>query len=141
MKALSYILFFTYVGLVVIAGFWGAFVNPYFDHRFLFDIQLYKLPDYQMINLVSQYRFLRALELGYGIFSLVFFKEIFQYKIYNHLYLGIMFLGVLARFFSILVEGTPSHLFLFFFGYELLGVVVIFFYTRGRLISSHIVHE
>jgi hypothetical protein len=41
-----------------------------------------------------------------------------------------MFSGVLARVVSLVIDGSPSWLFYFFLAYELLGVVVIFLYTR-----------
>lgn len=130
MTLLNYIFFYTYVGLVILAGFWGAFVYPYLDFRYLFDLDLYGLPDYTQVNLLSQYRFLRALELGYGLFSLCFLKEIFTLQKYNKLFLTIMGLGVLARVASWIADGIPSHLFLFFLAYEAMGWIVIFVYSR-----------
>ncbi|UII25977.1 DUF4345 domain-containing protein [Fulvivirga maritima] len=141
MKGLSYFLFYTYVGLVVVAGFWGAFINPYYDFRFLFDFNLWQIPENQRTDLLSQYRFLRALELGYGIFSIIFFEQIFKHKLFNRLFLGIMLSGVVARFIAILFDGIPGRLFLFFMTYELLGVIIIFLYTKGNLKRTHIKYE
>ncbi|MBT1686013.1 DUF4345 family protein [Dawidia soli] len=130
MKTLSYFLFYTYVGLVIVAGFWGAFVGPRLDHVWLFHLDTNTLPEYSRVNLISQYRFLRALELGYGLFAVLFTKEIFTHKTFNGLFLLIMFSGVLARGVSLIIDGSPSWLFYFFLIYELLGVVVIYLYTR-----------
>jgi hypothetical protein len=113
-----------------VAGFWGAFINPDFDFRLLFDIETYTLPDFQRINVVSQYRFLRAIELGFGIFGLLFVKSIFSVKIFNQLFIFIMGAGILSRIVSIVMDGIPSWLMLFFLGFELVGVVVIYFYSR-----------
>ena len=74
MRSANYFFYYTYIGLVIAAGFWGAFINPYFDYRLLFDFDTQSLPDFQRINMMSQYRFLRAIELGFGLFSILFVK-------------------------------------------------------------------
>lgn len=133
MKALSYFFFYTYVGLVVLAGFWGAFIHPGVDFRLMFNLDTHQLTDFQRINLVSQYRFLRALELGFGVFSLLFTREIFTLIKFNRLFLFIMFSGIVARVFSLLMEGSPSGLTWFFMSYEFIGVVLIFIYTQKNI--------
>jgi hypothetical protein len=136
MKVLSYFFFYTYTGLVIVAGFWGAFINPVFDFYVLFGLDLKSIADAPRINLVSQYRFLRALEFGFGLFSYFFSNKIFSMRIYNHLFLTGMLSGVLARVLSLIFDGSPSKLFYFFLIYELIGVILIFLYTRNRLNSN-----
>lgn len=133
MKALSYIFFYTYIGLVVLAGFWGAFLGADFDHQLLFNLNTGTLNEQTRINLLSQYRFLRAMELGFGIFALTFRKEIFTIKKFNRVYLLIMTAGVLARAVSLIDDGPPSWFFYFFLIYEAVGVVVIYSYTKKRI--------
>ena len=130
MKFASYFFFYSYIGLVVLAGFWGAFINPHFDFRFLFRMEVSALPDSQRINLLSQYRFLRALELGFGIFSLVFRKEIFAESRFNTLFLIIMASGIIARLVSIVADGIPNELSFIFMSYEFIGLIVIYLYTK-----------
>ncbi|MEX2592903.1 MAG: DUF4345 family protein [Anditalea sp.] len=130
MKFLNYTFFYTYVGLVVLAGFWGAFIYPYLDFIYLFNLDVNSLPEYAKVNLLSQYRFLRALELGYGLFSLYFLKEIFSKLKYNKVFLTIMGLGILSRVVSWIIDGAPSHLFMFFLSYEAVGWAFIFVYSR-----------
>jgi len=138
MKAISYFFFYVYICTVIFAGFWGAFVNPAYDHQLLFHIDVHRLPDSSRINLLSQYRFLRALELGFGIFSLLFVKLIFTVRKYNLLYLIIMALGVLARVFSLVFDGSPDKIFYVFLVFELLGIAFIFIYTH-RLIRIYVI--
>jgi len=138
-KQLSYFFFYTYVGLVLLAGAWGAFIGPHRDFIWLFGLHTDTLPEQSSINLVSQYRFLRALEFGYGLYSVIFLREIFSERKFNALFLMIMFSGVLSRIVSIVVEGSPSPLFYFFLIYELTGVVIIFLYTRSK-IYTHVSH-
>lgn len=136
MLGLSYFFFYTYVGLVLIAGVWGAFFNVAFDFRFLFGLDTGSIADPARINLLSQYRFLRALEIGFGLFSIIFARKIFSEKIYNRLFLAIMGLGILARLDSIFIEGWPNNLTLFFIVYEFLGLIIIYTYTRNKIVSN-----
>lgn len=129
MAFLNYFFFYTYIGLIVLAGIWGAFGLPRLDFSYLFSLDLSSLPEYTQINLLSQYRFLRALELGYGLFALCFLKEIFSVKKFNLLFLAIMGFGILARVASWLEEGTPSDLSIFFLSYEAVGWGFILVYS------------
>lgn len=130
MKSLSYFFFYTYIGLVLLAGFWGAFIYPALDFKLLMGIDLKSLSDYERINILSQYRFLRALEFGFGLFSIVFRKEIFTDSKFNSLFLMIMFSGVMARVVSIVADGLPNIYFYFFMIWEFLGVIFIFLHTQ-----------
>jgi hypothetical protein len=136
MRSASHFFFYTYIGLVVAAGFWGAFINPYFDFRLLFGMDVTALHDTHRINLLSQYRFLRALELGFGIFALLFKKEIFSGQRFNLLFLVIMASGILARIISIVADGLPNYLTIFFLSYELLGWIIIYLYTRKHKLQA-----
>ncbi|GAB3654188.1 hypothetical protein GCM10028791_24700 [Echinicola sediminis] len=134
MKFLSYFFFYTYVGLVTFAGFWGAFVYPALDFKLLFSLDVYQqLDGFAKTNLLSQYRFLRALELGFGIFSLYFVHSIFTLKPFNYLFLLIMGLGILARIFSWIFDGNPSLLTKFFMFYEAAGWICIAIYSTPKL--------
>ena len=130
MRQMSLFFFYTYVGLVIIAGFWGAFINPYFDFDLLFSLDPHTLTDHVRINLLSQYRFLRALELGFGLFSILFMKKIFNEKTFNVLFLIIMGSGILARVISWMVDGKPNTFSQLFMFYELAGWIIIFMYTH-----------
>jgi len=130
MKFTAYFFFYGYIGLVMLAGFWGAFLGADFDHQLLFNLDTSSLESDTRTNLLSQYRFLRAIEFGYGLFAILFTKEIFSLKKFNRLYLAIMFAGVLARTVSIVDDGSPSALFYLFLIFEFIGVVVIYLYFK-----------
>lgn len=136
MKLVSYFFFYTYVGLIIVAGFWGAFMNVNVDFQLLFNMNPQILPEPERINLISQYRFLRAIELGFGLFSIIFVKNIFSEKKFNILFLCIMGSGVLARIVSIVVEGMPNRLMLFFLFYELTGLCAIYLYSRKQVYQN-----
>lgn len=135
MKVVSYVFFYGYIGVILAAGLWGAFINPYLDFKILFDLDVTTIPNHSRINMLSQFRFLRAIELGFGIFAIAFVKEIFQQRKFNYLFLIIMALGVLGRLASILGDGKPSTLMLLFMGYELVGVIIIMLHTRKTALS------
>ncbi|MBW8330764.1 MAG: DUF4345 domain-containing protein [Prolixibacteraceae bacterium] len=136
MRLANYFFYYSYIGLVIVAGFWGAFIYPEFDYRLLFNLETNTLTDFQRINLLSQYRFLRAIELGFGVFAILFVKSIFSKKEFNRLFIFIMSAGVLARIMSIVMDGIPSGMMLFFLAFELVGVVVIIFYSRKLVIQN-----
>ena len=138
MRSVNYFFYYTYIGLIVLAGFWGAFINPGIDFRLLFQFDIHSLADFQRINMMSQYRFLRAIELGFGIFSLIFVKNIFSEKKFNRLFIFIMLAGVLSRIISVIMDGSPGTLMYFFLVYESVGLIVIFFYTR-KLIEQNVI--
>lgn len=133
MKAISYFFFYTYIGLVAVAGFWGAFINPKYDHSLLFNMDTATLEESVRKNLLSQYRFLRAIEFGFGLFALRFTREIFNERKFNGIFLLIMMSGILARFMGILMDGAPGTMMQFFMYYELVGLIVITIYTRRNL--------
>ena len=122
--------FWGYIGLVCVAGFWGAFINPWFDHRWLFHMDVRALPEFERINMLSQYRFLRALELGFGIICVSFMKEIFSQRAFNRLFLFSMGAGILARITSIVFDGMPSRWMWAFLVYEAIAWMLIFLFAR-----------
>jgi len=130
MKFISYFFFYTYIGLVCLAGVWGAFGLARLDFPLLMEADLSALSARGEVNVLSQYRFLRALELGFGLFALTFTREIFSQRKFNRLFLLIMGLGILARLSSIMYEGQPNWMMLSFMFYELAGLIVIYLYTR-----------
>ena len=130
MRFLAYFFFYTYVGLMIVAGVWGAFPGGRIDQQLLFNLDPETLPEQTAASMLSQYRFLRLIEAGFGLFAVLFTREIFSLPRYNYLFLGVMFLGVLARTVSCLVDGSPHWLFYFFAIYEFVGVVLIYLYSR-----------
>lgn len=125
--------FWGYIGLVCVAGFWGAFINPWFDHRWLFHMNVRDLPNYERVNMLSQYRFLRALELGFGVISVAFVKEIFSLPRYTRLFLFGMGAGILARLTSLVFDGKPSGWMWAFMVYEIIAWMLIFLFMRKHI--------
>jgi hypothetical protein len=135
MKALSHFFFYCYCGLAVAAGCWGAFGNPQIDFSVLFHFPVRSLDTYTRVNLLDQYRFLRGIELAFGMFCLAMTREIFSVPKYNLLFLAGMSAGTTARIVSLFAEGRPSAAMCFFLIFELAGIVVISVY------SFHAIHH
>lgn len=129
MKLLADLFFYGYTGLLVVAGAWGVF-GARWDHRILFGLDLAPLERATAASLVSQYRFLRAIECGFGVFAIMFRSEIYTIRVFNTLFLATMVGGVVARIISRVLDGTPRRVFDFFLASEAAGALVIFLHTR-----------
>ncbi|HEV2351330.1 MAG TPA: DUF4345 family protein [Terriglobia bacterium] len=132
MKVLTYLLYYGYVITLVLAGAWGVFFAA-FDQRVLFHLDVQALAPITAASLVSQYRFLRAVEFGFGAFSVVYRREIFTRYGFNRLFLTTMGFGVAARVASLILDGPPLPVFNFFLIYELVSIISIYAYSRRTL--------
>jgi hypothetical protein len=132
LAASAWILFYGYTGLLVVAGVWGMLAGR-FDQRLLFGLDPDTLPPRTAASLVSQYRFLRAIEAGFGAFALLYRGEIFTEAPFNTLFLTAMAMGVAARLVSLARDGRPRTIFYFFLISEGVGVVLIYLQTRHTL--------
>jgi hypothetical protein len=131
----SLVFFFAYVLTLVAAGAWGV-VGARVDMRWLLFLHLDEVGRRAATNLLSQYRFLRAIELGFGLFALLHRREIYRLPPFNRLFLAVMSTGVLARLLSLAVDGRPSPSMYVFAGTELVGVVLIYAYTRATVVRG-----
>ena len=132
MKFLTYALFYGYVLLLIVAGAWGVFFARV-DHQMLFRLDARTLPPATAASLVGQYRFLRAMEFGFGMFSIIYRHEIFTSRAFNRLFLSTMAFGVIASLVSLAFDGRPFPVFYFFLACELAGVILIYIYSRRTL--------
>jgi Domain of unknown function (DUF4345) len=128
----SFALFFGYVGLLILAGAWGA-VFGRVDQSLLLGLHLDRLPPHVQANVMGQYRFLRAIELGFGLFAFIYRDPIYRERAFNRLFLFTMSAGLAARVLSLIIDGEPSLIMYLFGAYELVGVMVIYAYTRVTL--------
>ena len=130
MNRAARLLFYGYVLLLVIAGLWGM-VFAVRDVRLISGFDPDRLPVEQSAALLSQYRFLRAVELGFGILALAYRKEVFEVRAVNLAFLTVMGLGIGGRVLGFVLDGTPSAPMVFVAAYEAVAVVVIFLATRS----------
>jgi hypothetical protein len=135
LRRASLVFFFVYVASLIVAGAWGM-VGARVDMWVLLRLHLNDLPDRTAANLLSQYRFLRAIEIGFGVFALTHWRRIYSIRTYNRLLLSVMAAGVAARLLSLGLDGGPSWWMYLFLGWELVGVVLIFLATRSGLADA-----
>jgi hypothetical protein len=128
----STVAFYGYVGLLILAGAWGI-VFGRVDQHLLLGLHLDALAPRVQADVMSQYRFLRAIELGFGLFAFLHREQIYRLPALNQLFLFTMAAGVTARIVGAVVDGSPSASMYVFGGWELVGVIVIFAYTRSTL--------
>jgi hypothetical protein len=130
------VFFVGYVGLLILAGAWGAFGPVRLDMRWLFDLDVDELDGGSAVDLSSQYRFLRGIELGFGIVAARHWRAIFHERRAGTVFLALMSLGVAARVAGLIWEGSPSWPFWFFLISEAVGAVAIWLAARGRWTSA-----
>jgi hypothetical protein len=129
LRRAALVLFFGYAATLVVAGAWGA-VAARLDFPLLIGLELSDIPDAVEADLLNHYRFLRAVELCFGLFSIVYWRRIFTQRAPNTIFLTAMAAGVSARLIGLAVDGTPGLLVWSVIAWEVAGVVLIFLATR-----------
>jgi hypothetical protein len=129
MKILTLIFFHGYVWALIVFGGMGVFTAK-LEQGILFRLPVDKLEAQSAASMLSQYRFFRAVECGFGIFAFTCRKEIFEKRLFNRLFLGTMLGGVAARCLSLLLDGNPYPVFYGFLVFELIGGILIYIYSR-----------
>jgi Domain of unknown function (DUF4345) len=132
MRLLNVLLFFGWVGTLVLVGASGIFIARW-ELATVFHVDLGAMSDEARSTLINQYRFLKALEFGFGIFCVLFRREIYKDPRFNRLFLSVVLLGVGARVLSMAVDGWPHWAFIVLTILELLTFVVVALYSRQTL--------
>jgi Domain of unknown function (DUF4345) len=124
---------------LTVAGVWGLF-GARLDFPILLDQPVGRLSPGGAADVLSQYRFLRGIEAGFGLFAIWWRKEIFTGgTAYNRLFVLTMGMGVLGRIVGWGLDGTPSWPMFVFLGVEMVGLGCICAVTRpwrGALTAS-----
>ena len=111
--------FWGYVLMLLGIGASGILIAPW-ELKHVFMLPLDSLADKVQATLLNQYRFMKAVELSFGLFCWVWHRSIFQPGLFNRVFLVGVFLGVAARLLSWLIDGQPHWVFLIFAVLELL---------------------
>ncbi len=135
MKILSHIFFYVYVWFLIVFGGLGVFTAK-LDQRILYKLDTNGLNAQTSASLLSQHRFFRAIECGFGVFAFTCRTAIFEKRFFNRLFPGTMFGGVAARAVSLALDGRPFPVFYAFLVFELAGGILIFIHTRTTLKQS-----
>ena len=132
MRILTTILFYGWSGALLVLGGLGVFTGRW-EVSTLFKIDLEGMGLEAKANLLNQYRFLKAIEFGFGLFCFVFRKEIFRVPRFNRLYVSIVFLGACARALAIALEGWPHWAFIIVTILEFATGFAVVIYSRRTL--------
>ena len=81
-------------------------------------------------TMLNQYRFLKAVELGAGLFCLAFRRDILAGGRPAGVFLAIVALGVAARTTAWIADGRPATLFVIFLVLEIVVLVVVLLHLR-----------
>jgi len=130
---LSDAFFYGYTGTCVVAGATGAaFAN--LDLALVSGFRPHEqLPGRAAATVLSQHRFLRAIEMGFGVYSLRQREAIHRDPATNRVFLSLMASGIAARALARAVDGRPRVNAYVFGGSELVGLALIFAHTRSTL--------
>lgn len=132
MRFLSALLFAGWVAALVLLGFAGIFTGRW-ELQHIFKIDLAGMTREAQGNLLNQYRFLKAIEFGFGVFCVLYRREILKVRLFNRLFLSIVFLGAAARALSVAVDGWPHWAFTGITILEFLTGIVVFLHSRKTL--------
>ncbi len=113
LNTLAKLFFWGYALMLLGVGFSGMWVAGW-ELPLLFGVPLEALNDLQRATLLNQYRFLKALEFGFGVFCLLYRREIFQRGRDHAVFLAGLGAGVAARAGGCLADGLPSPMFIAF---------------------------
>jgi Domain of unknown function (DUF4345) len=123
------VLQFVYSTALVVVGAVGIF-TPHWEFPTLYGIDPSGWSHDSQANLLNQYRFLKAVELGAGLFCFANRPSILDGGRASLLFLSFVGLGVFARALAWIADGRPSALFIGFLLFEVLLFVVVALHLR-----------
>lgn len=132
MRPTTYFFFYSYVLTLILAGAAGVLLSP-LDLRLLSGLNPDTLPPDVATNLMSQMRFLRGIELGFGAFALYFRNEIFSDMRFCRIFLAGMGAGIAGRLMGMVSDGSPSGFIWFLWLFEVVGIGLILLYTHRTI--------
>ncbi len=126
--------FYGYALFLVLAGGLAGIFAPRWSPlsfevyaRAVFDGGLQGEP---LVSALNQYRYLKSMEFGLGLFALLFRREIYTQQKANRYFLGIFFFGAASRALSMVVDGQPHPAYIVFVVLETVVGILIYLHTR-----------
>ncbi|WP_172170441.1 DUF4345 family protein [Paraburkholderia elongata] len=113
MAFITRVFFWGYALMLVGIGVSGTLIAPW-ELRTVFDLPIDTLAAPAAATLLNQCRFLKAIELSFGLFCVTYRGDIFHIGVAHRLFLIGVFSGVAARFTSWIVDGRPHTAFVAF---------------------------
>jgi hypothetical protein len=130
----NWVLFWGYVTMIVCVGASGIVIAAW-ELPTVFDVHLDLLAPVERATFLGQYRFLKSMEFAFGVYCVVYWREIFSSRKANVVFLTGLSGGVTARLLSTVLDGWSSPVFIAFLVLEFACGVVVFLYSRRTLVS------
>lgn len=130
MRTLTLLLVLGYAATCVCAGLFGIFL-PHLEMARLYHLSPAQVPGLDAADLLSQFRFLKAMELGAGLFMFARLGAIMEGGPERRLFAFIVAAGILARLLAWAIDGPPSLLFAGFLAAEFLVLAAVLAEGRG----------
>lgn len=113
--------------MLLFVGLYGIFQAPW-ELRTVFDLD--PAAAGQTATLLSQYRFLKAVEAGFGLFCLLQRRNILVGGPAAVIFLAGCGFGVFARIWSWAFDGRPARMFVLFLVLEAVTFALVWLYAR-----------
>jgi hypothetical protein len=135
LKTLALISFYSYVAALFVLGTAGLFA-PNQELAALYSVRFDEAGADSMdrrdqLVLLHQYRFLKGLVIGFGIYCVTFRREILSGGIHARVFLATLFLGAFGRVVSAVLDGRPPNWLISFTFSELLFGLLILAYVQA----------
>lgn len=118
------VLQFCYSAMLVVVGAVGIF-TPRWEFASIYGIDSSMWSLATQATMFNQYRFLKSVELGAGLFCLAYRQAILSGERAAALFLALVLLGVSARSIAWIVDGRPAPLFIAFLVLEALVFIAV----------------
>lgn len=129
LRTLALISFYGYVAALFVLGAAGLFA-PVRELDAMYEVKLDRAADPEAIVILHQYRFMKGLVLGFGIYCLAFRREILSGTTHSWIFLATLFLGVCGRLASAGLDGRPPTRLISFTFSEVVFGLLIFAYVQ-----------
>lgn len=138
------VLYFAYAAAFIVFGALSVAATPT-EMQWLYGMEPRVVPEGAI--LLNQYRFLRVVEVGFGLLLLVFRREVFTEPRANAAVLGVFFAIPASRTLSIVLDGwSGTFLFTFMLAeYAIFAILALGSRTalraqRERRVPTHMLH-
>lgn len=132
LRILALISFYGYVAALFVLGAAGL-LAPVQELDAMYQVRLDGAADPADIVILHQYRFLKGLVLGFGIYCLAFRREILAGGPHSRIFLATLFLGVCGRLASAGLDGRPpARLISFTFSEVIFGLLILAYVQAVR---------
>ncbi len=119
MRRAAQVFYYGYTLMLLGVGGSGILIASW-ELPHIFAVDLSAMAARPAATLLNQYRFLKSMELAFGLFCWVYRRDIWAGGTARRLFLAGVFGGVAARIVSLAMDGVPHPAFLAFAGLELI---------------------